>query len=122
MLLFTSALRHIPSTEIIGGLRKHHSAIVEDLAEAVIKSVSSSDALVGSLEHLEVLILEAFYHIDNGNIRRAWMTIHRAVMVCQLLGLNSPEHYRFKRISRHSDLEPKAMWWLVFNKSYMHRC
>ena len=110
MLLFAAALRYVPSNEVIVGLRKHHSAIIEDLAEAAIKVVTSSDALVGTLEHLVVLILEAFHHIDNGNIRRAWMTMRRAVMVSQLLGLHSPEHYRFKRIKKQGDLEPTKLW------------
>ena len=43
------------------------------------------------------------------------MTIRRAVMVAQLLGLHTPNHYRFKRINSSSELDPKTMWSCVLS-------
>ncbi|KAJ5871571.1 uncharacterized protein N7529_003924 [Penicillium soppii] len=83
---------------------------MEQLADSAIKLVNTNDALLGTLEGLEILILEGFYHIDGGNIRRSWITMRRAVMTAQLLGLHRPGHYRFKVLSQQNDLDPAVMW------------
>ncbi|KAL4905578.1 hypothetical protein BDW74DRAFT_185107 [Aspergillus multicolor] len=110
MLLFAAALQHIAPTAIISGLTEHHRAIMERLAETTIRTVTTNDELLGTLEGLENIILESFYHIDSGNIRRSWITMRRAVMAAQLMGLHHPGQYRFKLISDKNDLDPAIMW------------
>ncbi|CEL10905.1 hypothetical protein ASPCAL14012 [Aspergillus calidoustus] len=110
MLLFASALQHLSPTAVFPGLSKHHHAIMEDLANSAIQMVTTIDTLLGTLEGLENIILEGLYHIDSGNMRRAWLTFRRAVMVAQLLGLHQPGHYRYKLINEHNDLDPVVMW------------
>ena len=110
MLLFAVGLQHLSPTKAIPGLTKHHRAIMEQLADSAIKLVNANDALLGTLEGLENLILEGFYHIDGGNIRRAWITMRRAVMTAQLLGLHRPGHYRFKSVNQQNDLDSAVMW------------
>jgi hypothetical protein len=110
MILFAAALQHLSPTAVFPGLSKHHHAIMEDLANSAIQTVTTNDSLLGSLEGLENIILEALYHIDSGNMRRAWITFRRAVMVAQLLGLHQPGHYRYKLINEQSDLDPVVMW------------
>ncbi|KAL5336876.1 hypothetical protein BJX70DRAFT_371373 [Aspergillus crustosus] len=110
MLLFAAGLQHVASNAAIPGLTEHHHHIMEELAESAIKLVTTNDALLGSLEGLETIILEGFYHVDSGNIRRSWITMRRAVMAGQLLGLHQPGHYRFKVISEKSDLDPEVIW------------
>ncbi|KAJ5360327.1 hypothetical protein N7517_009518 [Penicillium concentricum] len=110
MLLFAVGLQHLSPKKVIHGLSKHHCAIMEQLADSAIKLVNMNDVLLGTLEGLENLILEGFYHIDGGNIRRSWITMRRAVMTAQLLGLHRPGHYRFKIVNQQNDLEPAVMW------------
>jgi hypothetical protein len=110
MLLFAVGLQHLSPTKAISGLTKHHRAIMEQLADSAIKLVNTNDVLLGTLEGLENLILEGFYHIDGGNIRRSWITMRRAVMTAQLLGLHRPGHYRFKIVNQQNDLDPAVMW------------
>lgn len=110
MLLFATALRYISPTERIHGLSKHHHQITEELADAAIKLVTTNDSLLGSLECLESIILEAFYHTDSGDIRKAWITMRRAVMAAQLLGLHRRGHYRYKVIDRRNAVDPEAIW------------
>ncbi|KAJ0422989.1 hypothetical protein BJY00DRAFT_63078 [Aspergillus carlsbadensis] len=110
MLLLASALQHLSPSAIIPGLGKHHHLIMEELADAAIQMVTTNDTLLGSLEGLENIILESFYHIDSGNIRRAWITLRRAVMAAQLLGLHQPGQYRYKLLNEHNDLNPEVMW------------
>ncbi|OJJ95812.1 hypothetical protein ASPACDRAFT_55070 [Aspergillus aculeatus ATCC 16872] len=110
MLLLAAALQHISPTEVISGLDQHHHVIMEDLAESAIAMVTTNDCLMGTLEGLENIILEGFFHIDSGNIRRAWLAIRRAVTTAQLLGLHQPGQYRFKKINDKNDLDPNVMW------------
>ncbi|OQE12656.1 hypothetical protein PENVUL_c001G01413 [Penicillium vulpinum] len=110
MLLFAVGLQHLPPKKAIPSLTKPHRAIMEQVAESAIKLVNTNDLLLGTLEGLENLILEGFYHIDGGNIRRSWITMRRAVTTAQLLGLHRPGHYRFKIISQQKDLDPAVMW------------
>ncbi|KAJ5512622.1 hypothetical protein N7463_002174 [Penicillium fimorum] len=120
MLLFAVGLQHLSPTKAILGLTKHHRAIMEQLAESAIKLVNMDDVLLGTLEGLENLILEAFYHIDGGNIRRSWITMRRAVMTAQLLGLHRPGHYRFKIVSQQTGLDPAIMWpCVVFTEQFL---
>ncbi|KIW03105.1 uncharacterized protein PV09_05750 [Verruconis gallopava] len=110
MLLFAAGVQYLSPNEVIPGLTEHHYTIMESLAESAIKMVTTNDSLVGTLEGLENIILEAFFHIDSGNIRRAWITMRRAVTVAQLLGLDRQGHYRFKLLSQENELDPEMMW------------
>ncbi|KAL3431923.1 hypothetical protein BDV09DRAFT_175253 [Aspergillus tetrazonus] len=110
MLLFAAALQHISPNAEIPGLTESHRLIMERLAESAIRMVTSNDELLGTLEGLENIILESFYHIDGGNIRRAWITLRRAVMAAHLMGLHQPGHYRFKLIDNRNSLDPAVMW------------
>ncbi|KAF2668135.1 putative Zn(II)2Cys6 transcription factor [Microthyrium microscopicum] len=110
MLLFASALQYVSPNTVLPGLSKHHHIIMHELADSAIQRVTSNDLLLGVLENLQNIILEGFYHIDGGNIRRAWITMRRAVMAAQLLGLHRPGHYRFKVINAKDDLDPETMW------------
>jgi hypothetical protein len=110
MLLFASALRYLSPTETIPGLDKHHHRIMDDLSKAAIRTVVTNDSLLGSLEGLENIILEAFYHTDSGDIRQAWITLRRAVMVAQLLGLHRSGHHRYKMIDSRNNIDPQTIW------------
>ncbi|KAL2844116.1 hypothetical protein BJY01DRAFT_190654 [Aspergillus pseudoustus] len=110
MLLFAAALQHLSPTAAIPGLTKPHHVIMEELADSAIHMVTTNDRLLGTLEALENIILESYYHVDSGNIRRAWITLHRAITGAQLLGLHQPGHYRYRRINEHNDLNPEVMW------------
>lgn len=110
MLLFATALRYISPAERIHGLSKHHHQIMEELACVAIRLVTMNDSLLESLECLESIILEAFYHTDSGDIRKAWITMRRAVMAAQLLGLHRRGHYRHKVIDGRNAVDPEAIW------------
>ncbi|KAL6230196.1 hypothetical protein BDW75DRAFT_77466 [Aspergillus navahoensis] len=110
MLLFAAALQHVSPSAGIPGLTENHRLIMERLAESATRMVTMNDELLGTLEGLENIILESYYHIDSGNIRRAWITIRRAVMAAQLMGLHQPGHYRFKLINEQNSLDPAVMW------------
>jgi hypothetical protein len=110
MLLFAAELRCIPRKDFIYGLSKHQHDIMDELVESAIRNVTTNDTLLGTLDGLELLIFEGFYHMDCGDARRAWVTTRRAVMAAQLLGLHRPGHHRYRLVDDQTNLEPKAMW------------
>lgn len=119
MLLFAAAVQNLSPKEVVPGLTKHQHIIMGGLAESAIRLVNMDDALLGTLEGLENFIFEMFYHMDCGNIRRAWITTRRAVTVAQMLGLHRPGQYRFKLIKKDSDLEPEIMWSTILSMERM---
>ena len=110
MLCFAITLQHISPREVIPGLTKRHPVVMHELAETAIKMVTTNDALLGTLEGLEAIFLEGVYHIDCGNIRRAWTTMRRCVAAAQLMGLHRHGHQRYKTIENDSDIDAEALW------------
>lgn len=88
MLLFSLTLLHLPPHEHISGLSEHYPVIMERLADAAINLVTTCEELLGTMESLECILLEEFYHLDNGNIRRAWIAFRRAMAAAQLMGIH----------------------------------
>ncbi|CAK7198251.1 hypothetical protein SEUCBS139899_000910 [Sporothrix eucalyptigena] len=58
--------------------------------EVASNLVTSQDTMVASQEGLESLLLQAFFMVNKGNIRGAWMTLRRALGIAQLIGLPPP--------------------------------
>ena len=113
MLLLAASLQHISKREQIPGLSEPHYVIAERMAEAAIRNVTTSDDFLGTLEGVENLVLECFYHCDGGNMRRSWVTLRRAATAGLLLGLPRPGHHRFERIDPGNDLEPMTIWMAI---------
>ncbi|KAL3422559.1 C6 zinc finger domain-containing protein [Phlyctema vagabunda] len=67
---------------------------IKDLHEAMDKYMStatlvtSDDELVSTLEGLECLVLQGLFHVNAGNLRRAWLSFRRALNIGQLMGLH----------------------------------
>ncbi|KAH8817416.1 hypothetical protein F5884DRAFT_819111 [Xylogone sp. PMI_703] len=73
-------------------LLRHLNGPMCDVAKQyldVAHHVTSQDMLVQSLDGLETLILESAYHVNIGNLKLSWLTIHRALGIAQLMGFPS---------------------------------
>jgi len=110
MLLLAASLQHISSRTVLPGLSKPHHVLVQGLVESAVTLVNNNDALVGTLEGLDNIVLGGYFHIGCGNLRRAWLTMRRAVTVAQLLGLHRPGVHMFKVLDQASDLDHETMW------------
>ena len=108
-------MQEISCKEVITGLKEHQKVIMERLAESAIKLVNMNDELIGTLEGLENIIFEIFYHVDCGKLRRAWIATRRAVTVAQMLGLGCSGQHRFTLLQKDSDLDPVIMWSTVLS-------
>ncbi|KAJ0345287.1 hypothetical protein KNSL1_008568 [Colletotrichum chrysophilum] len=88
LLQLTICLQQLPPCFDASRLSLKDS-IQDTMAEwsAVASQVTSNDDLVGSVEGLECLILQGFYLINSGNLRKAWLAMRRALSLAQLIGI-----------------------------------
>lgn len=88
------------------------------------KLVTSNDDLVGSLDGIECIMIESMYENNSGNIRRAWITHRRAMVIAQMMGLHrhlsaSPTVPVLEAKTR-SRIDPEHMWFrLVITDRYL---
>jgi len=61
---------------------------IEKYMSTVQSLITSDDEVVSTIEGLECLLLQGIYHINCGNLRRAWLTFRRALNVGQLMGIH----------------------------------
>lgn len=65
------------------------------MADIAINNVTTNDELISSMDGLECVMLEGLFHGNWGNLRREWMTIRRAMVLAQLMGLHrGPENHQ----------------------------
>lgn len=72
-----SSRLHLPCTP---------EARIEKIIITIQGLVTSDDELVATLHGLECLILMGMFHINAGNVRRAWLAFRRALNIAQLMG------------------------------------
>jgi hypothetical protein len=113
MLFFAAALQYFSPSEEIPGLTEPHRVIMERLAESAISMVTTNDVFLGTMESLECIILEGFYHIEGGNVRRGWIVFRRAIMAAQIMGLHRSDRFPIKVISPQNDLNPQVVWFSI---------
>lgn len=93
-LLYFSILLQYSGTEFYATLqmsRVHgltHLQAMARMVDIVINNVTTNDELIGSMDGLECVMLESVFHGNWGNLRREWMTIRRAMVLAQLMGLH----------------------------------
>ncbi|KAF7591407.1 hypothetical protein BBP40_001568 [Aspergillus hancockii] len=82
------------STQGSEGAGTSYSDVMVCAVNRAIRLVTTNDELVGSVEGIECIMLEAMYHNHAGNLHRAWMAVRRAISVAQMIalprGLDSP--------------------------------
>lgn len=118
MLMLASLLMNLPSQEHIHSLSEHHRTTMERLADTAISLVTTNEELLGSLESLECILLEGLYHLNYGNIRRAWLAYRRAMVAAQLIGICRPRCPPVKKLEADTTIDPQFVWW---NIVYMDR-
>ena len=65
-----------------------YRAIMPRVVDTAVRLVTTNDDLIGSVEGIECIMIEAMYHNYAGNLRRAWMAVRRATTVAEMMGLH----------------------------------
>ncbi|KAF7925205.1 hypothetical protein BELL_0270g00040 [Botrytis elliptica] len=73
------------------GITTSIEARVDKIISTVSGLVTSDDELIASVQGLECLVLQGLFHMNAGNLRRAWLTFRRAMNIGQLMGLHKRE-------------------------------
>ncbi|KAI5460190.1 hypothetical protein BGZ63DRAFT_389673 [Mariannaea sp. PMI_226] len=77
--------------------------IMTRVVDTATKLVTTNDDLIGSIEGIECIIMEAMYHNYAGYLHRAWMAVRRATAVAQMMALHNGLNSRSVKI-----LEPET--------------
>lgn len=104
------------------GLSTSYKSIMSRLVETSSKLVTSDDELVSSLEGIECIMIEAMYHNNAGNLRRAWVTHRRAMTIAQMLGLHSgaATSASFLDTGNRGRIDPEHLWYrLIISDRYL---
>ncbi|KAK5558650.1 hypothetical protein LTR46_002839 [Exophiala xenobiotica] len=110
MLTISSSLMHLPPQQDIPGLSEHHRIIMERMADAAIKLVTTNEELLGTIESLECIVHEGLYHLNGGHIRRGWLAFRRAMMAAQLMCISHPRGPPVKSLEPDTSWDPPSMW------------
>lgn len=63
-------------------------SIMTHAVDTATRLVTTNDELIGSIEGIECIMIEAMYHNYSGDLHRAWISTHRAVAIAQMLALH----------------------------------
>ncbi|KIW02708.1 hypothetical protein, variant [Verruconis gallopava] len=80
------------------------------LADEAIKLVTTNEELHGTMDALECIMLEAMYHSNHGNLRRAWLATRRSIMVAQMMGIDRWRTPHLLVIDTSRSLQPHYIW------------
>ncbi|CAI6092241.1 unnamed protein product [Clonostachys chloroleuca] len=111
MLLFCSFLQS--AIDSIHGLAEEPGAIINRLVEAVSTLVTTNEKLHGTMECLECIIYESVFHKTNGNLKKAWQVVRRALLVAQMMGIHRSLSPPVKNIDPSCRTEPHFVWFRI---------
>jgi len=96
-------------------------AIMERLITLAVSHITTNDELLGSIEGLECVMIEAAYQTNIGNLRRGWLSTRRAMAIAQLMSLDRSDcQAQFKVLDSKSKFNPELMWFrIVFLDRYL---
>lgn len=125
LLLLAIFLQGIPrgSVKHLGTLAVSYIHLMSRLVEAA-SLVTSKDDLVDSLEGVECIMIESMYHNNAGNLRRAWITHRRAMVIAQMMGLHWPpslsRQVKVVDAGARGRIDPEHMWYrLIITDRYL---
>ncbi|MCJ1453791.1 hypothetical protein MMC28_004140 [Mycoblastus sanguinarius] len=110
LLCIANCLQEAPMS--VDPNQREASTRAQDLGAQYLNTVDdlvlSKDELVGTLDGVECMFLQAKNAINGGQVRKAWITFRRAISLAQLLGL----HLRSKNVEHadHELLRRESLW------------
>ncbi|CZR65240.1 uncharacterized protein PAC_15140 [Phialocephala subalpina] len=86
------------------------NALMDKYMSSVASLVTSDDELAGTIKGLECILLQGLFHINSGNIRRAWLSFRRGLTIAQLLGLQKAYLKPLDEVDLMTVMAIKMMW------------
>lgn len=92
-------------------LSKPPHVLMERLADVANYHVTTNEALIGSIESLECIMLESLYQVNIGNLRRSWVAGRRAMSLAQLMGFHRPDNQTlYQALDPKTKYDTRIMW------------
>ncbi|KAI0188908.1 hypothetical protein EV127DRAFT_433283 [Xylaria flabelliformis] len=112
MLYLATSLQHLHPKfhQEIRGLSKAPHKMRNSLIEIASDMVTSRDGLIDNIEGLDCVIIESWYHANNGNLQKALITVRRAITIAQIMGFHRKGNARCTVISPETRTYPDLMW------------
>ncbi|KAK6508682.1 hypothetical protein TWF506_010761 [Arthrobotrys conoides] len=117
LIMMGAYLQGFPPETIqqLAGLSTSHHDIMHRAVETAVRLVTSNEDLVGSIEGIESVLIESMFQNSEGNLRRAYLSMRRALVLAQMIGLdkakcsNSPL-LKFIDPETRIRIDPQQMW------------
>ncbi|KAF4460406.1 Zn 2cys6 transcription factor [Fusarium albosuccineum] len=77
-----------PQTASLDQLTTSVHGLMLRAVDAARALVNSNDDMVASIEGIECIAIESMHHCYAGDLRRGWLTLRRAMMIAQTMGLH----------------------------------
>jgi hypothetical protein len=123
LLLLGSYLQAVPpgSIQSLSDLGVNHREMMSRVVETVHSVVNCNDELVASIEGIECITMESMYYNNAGNLRRAWLTMRRAMLIAQMMGLHRGTNLSsMKTLECQPGVTPEQIWFrLVQSDRYL---
>jgi hypothetical protein len=105
-LLYLASLLQgaLSASTMLAPRQGHFHEVMSRALNTAIRLVTTNEEFTISIEGLECIMVEATIHNNAGHLHRAWMAIHRAATVAQMMGL----HRGSKSTSRFLEPATKA--------------
>lgn len=88
-------------------------AVLTKYTSTVSELVTSNEELAGTIEGLECSILLTFYHINTGNLQRAWLPCRKALNIAQMKGFHRDMKKLSESLGPTRAVVSKKMWYKI---------
>ncbi|KAI1264527.1 hypothetical protein F5Y18DRAFT_83336 [Xylariaceae sp. FL1019] len=112
MVHIATALQHLHPDfhEGIRNLSAPPLEMMHKLVRVANLNVTTRDDLVDNIEGLDLVGKESWYHANNGDLRKALVTIRRAITIAQVMGLHRAGHKCCKVVKSDTRAYPEVLW------------
>ncbi|KAI1297607.1 hypothetical protein F5Y03DRAFT_398491 [Xylaria venustula] len=112
MLYLATSLQHLHPEfhQDINGLSKAPHEMRHSLVEVASDMVIARDELVNNIEGLDCLIIQSWYHANNGNLQKALITVRRAITIAQVMGFHRKRNAPCTVVSPETRAYPDLLW------------
>jgi len=86
--------------------------LMDECLAAIEKTVIGDDDYAGSFEGLEVMVMQSRCYMNLGQPQKAWLLLHRAISIAQLLGLHRKVSI-LKTELQMSESQRQNFWWTL---------
>lgn len=119
--LLTLALRlqgaSAPGDPFVEQLSVDRRDLLDRIVDTARRLVNSNDAMVSSVEGINSIAMEGLCYANMGDIRRAWLTMRRAMLVAQTMGVHRqvcpPSAHGAAYGSRSDAASPASIWFAL---------